>query len=178
MRMASLPCGANRHQLAPTPDTPPPRPPQREEQRGTQRNSWGLLVCTTCFRPSIEWGWPACRRTAVHIAPLCSTSPNALSTERNSEAPSGKAGGSYSRNLVFRVSEQVGWPACCLTATCTTPCCAHPPPHPPPPPPPSSQRGAARPPAKQLEARIVPDCKVLPNVLPLSSGIPCIKITL
>ena len=99
MRMASLPCGANRHQLAPTPDTPPPRPPQREEQRGTQRNSWGLLVCTTCFRPSIEWGWPACRRTAVHIAPLCSTSPNALLTERSSEAPSQTGGSSYRAGL-------------------------------------------------------------------------------
>ena len=66
------------HQLLTCHDTPPPRPPQGEEQRGTQRNSWGLLVCATCFRPSIKWGWPACRLTAVHISPLCSTSPNAL----------------------------------------------------------------------------------------------------
>ena len=32
---------------------------------------------------------------------------NALPTEGNSEAPSGKAGGSYSRNLVIRVADQV-----------------------------------------------------------------------
>jgi len=83
------------------------RPPQREEQRGTQQNSWGLLVCVWCFRPSREWGWPACRLTAVHTSPLCSTSPNALPTEGNSEAPSGKAGGSYSRILVFRVSDRM-----------------------------------------------------------------------
>ena len=147
------------------------RPPQREEQRDTQRNSWGLLVCVWCFRPSREWGWPACRLAAVHTSPLCSTSPNALLTEGNSEAPSGTAGGSYSCVSCFRSNGEWGWPACRLAAVRTSPFCAHPPP-------PSSQRGAARPPAKQVEARIVPDCTVLPGVLPLSSGIPCIKITL
>ena len=35
------------------------------------------------------------------------TATTALLTERSSEAPSGKAGGSYSRSLVVRVSNQV-----------------------------------------------------------------------
>ena len=118
--MASLPPDSSPH-LA-TLQHLPQRPPHRGEQRGPQRKSWGLVFSyssVSCFRSNREWGWPACRLTAVRTSPFC----------------------------------------------------AHPPP-------PSSQRGAARPPAKQVEARIVPDCTVLPGVLPLSSGIPCIKITL
>ena len=106
--MASLPPDSRPHRA--TLQHLPQRPPHRGEQRGPQRKSWGLVFSyssVSCFRSNREWGWPACRLAAVHTSPLCSTFSNALLTERNSEAPSGKAGGSYSRNLVFRVADQV-----------------------------------------------------------------------